>query len=426
MKAQKSKKHAVMNQIWLCLIVASVISAALNGNVSNLTSSSFQWAKKGVELAIALVGAMTLWLGLVKIAEEGGMMTLIARAIRPVMKRLFPDVPPEDPAMSAMLMNMSANALGLGNAATPLGIKAMMALDKINPTPGVATNAMCLFLAINTSNVTLLPLGVIAVRAAAGATDPAAVLLPTILSTVLSTLVAVVVAKSLGKRSNTVKFPPIPKNETGEGSGNMDEPTPTVRGRVFLSWLVIAGFVASAAYHSLTSVSPGDITDWLIPFLILVLVLYGYSKGVPVYEAGIEGGKEGFQVAVKLIPYLVMILVAVGMFRASGAFEMLTAAINPFTKSLGIPSEVLPVALLRPLSGSGAFGLMSEITARSPDSFAALLAGTIQGSTETTFYVLAVYFGAVGIKKSRHAVAAALAADLAGFAGSVFFCRLFS
>ncbi len=444
-------KPALMNSIWLALIILSVAVAAFTGKMDQVTKISFKTAKDAVTLAIGLIGIMALWLGLVKIAETGGLMQIIARGIRPIMTRLFPDVPPEDPAMSAMILNIAANCLGLGNAATPLGIKAMMALDRLNPFPGVATDAMCLFLAINTSNVTILPLGVIAIRAAAGAQRPAAILLPTIIATSCSTIVAVISAKFLARLEKKLGKGPKPLHqEVSKDSEDpednesqdfirkqLDQISPTIIQQpptFFMKWASIASLLAvlvGFCYHIATINGPvapvlqNMISHWLIPIIMLGFVTFGALKGVPVYEVGIEGAKEGFEVAVKLIPFLVLILVAVGMFRASGAFELTARALSPITHLLRIPLEALPVALLRPLSGSGAFALVTEITYRHPNSFAAFLAGTIQGSTETTFYVLAVYFGAVGIKDIRYAVTAALMADLTGFLASVIVCHIF-
>ncbi len=420
------RRQAVMNQIWFALVAVAVIYGAYKGTLGDVTDASFQAAKKAVELAIGLIGAMALWLGLVRIGERAGLMELMARGIRPIMVRLFPEVPPDHPAMSAMVMNMAANALGLGNAATPLGIKAMTLLQELNPVKERATHAMCLFLAINTSNVTLLPLGVITIRAAAGAHDPSAVLVPSILATTISTLVAVSAAKLLAKREPGGHG--AKSSNAGPSSQKKQLPSTKdamLRGR---SWTVILlSFLLFAAI--LFQVWKGEVRfatlgNWLIPILMFAFVAYGFAKGVDVYEVAVEGAREGFDVAVKILPFLVIILVAVAMVRSSGAFELMAQLLSPVTTPLGVPPEVLPVAILRPLSGSGAFGLVSEITSRAPDSFAAYLAGTIQGSTETTFYVLAVYFGAVGITRPRYAVVAALAADVAGFLASVLFCRL--
>ncbi len=415
-----------MNAIWFGLLLVSVLTAALTGQMDSVTKISFEAAKGAVNLAIGLIGPMALWLGLMKIAEEGGLLKALARGLKPIMIRLFPRVPPEHPAMSAMILNLSANLMGLGNAATPFGVKAMVELEKINPRPGVATDAMCLFLAINTSNVTLLPLGVMAVRAAAGAREPAAIILPSIFATSVSTLVAICAAKILAHRSQE----PPPRTEGGL-SEEPDSPKAS-ESRPLISWALKGTFlflVAVAFYQIILSDDPLSsvkevISSWLVPVLMLALASYGLIKKVSVYEAACEGAKEGFNVAVKIMPYLVIILTAIGMFRASGAFGVLAEALSPLTSLIGFPAEVLPVALLRPLSGSGAFALMSEIVSRAPDSFEAYLASTIQGSTETTFYVLAVYFGAAGIKDPRYAVWAALLADLAGIVAALFICHL--
>lgn len=418
------KQQAVMNHIWFGMIAVAVLFGAVNGRLGDLTGASFEAAKKAVELAIGLVGAMALWLGLVRIGEDAGLMRALARMIRPLMLRLFPDVPPDHPAMSAMIMNMAANALGLGNAATPLGIKAMTLLQRLNPVRDQATDAMCLFLAINTSNVTLLPLGVITVRAAAGSSDPSGILVPSLLATTVSTLVAVVAAKALARRPPSGTITVSGTEELEEAPDGPERPLS--RSRAWFAGTAALLLIGAFAWH----LHSGDITgsslgNWLVPALMFAFVLYGFAHGVEVYQSAVDGAKEGFEVGVRLIPFLVMILVAVAMFRESGAFSVLASLVSPVTDALGIPAEVLPVALLRPLSGSGAFGLMSEITARAPDSFAAFLAGTIQGSTETTFYVMAVYFGAVGISNPRYAVTAALLADAAGFAASVLFARMF-
>ncbi len=434
-----------MNLVWFWLIAISVVVAAFNGRMEELTTGSFESAKTAVNLAIGLIGAMALWLGLVKIVEEAGLMELVAGLFRRVLVRLFPQVPERHTAMSAMVMNLSANALGLGNAATPLGIKAMVELDKLNPEKGRATSAMCLFLAINTSSVTLLPLGVIGVRAAAGASEPASIIIPTLFATICSTAVAITACKLFERfYDGSFQSESILNSDSADGpsedNGQNTNWTPTGNGNeskglyppgpvtVWAVRLLFVLILAAALWKLLQGpflpVMQEIVSFWIVPVLMLAFAAYGYIKGVPVYEAGSEGAKEGFNVAVKIIPFLVMILVAVGMFRASGAFDFLSALLSPVTGILGFPADVLPVALLRPLSGSGAFGLMSEIVSRAPDSFSAYLASTLQGSTETTFYVLAVYFGAVGIKDPRHAVAAALSADLAGALAALFICRL--
>ncbi len=421
-----------MNSVWFGLLLASVMTAAVTGHMEAVTKVSFEAAKGAVDLAIGLIGPMALWLGLMKIAEKGGLLQSLARGLKPIMTRLFPGIPAEHPAMSSMILNLSANTLGLGNAATPFGVKAMIELEKLNPAPGVATNAMCLFLAINTSSVTLLPLGVMAVRAAAGAAEPARIVFPTLFATAVSTTVAILAAKFLARGSVdalpdwTTQEQPQAKDKQDISKAQLEKLHPALKWLLAACFLFIMGagikhvfFEAGDAASALRDI----LSFWLIPFLMLALASYGFLKGVPVYEAACEGAKEGFNVAVKIIPYLVLILVAIGMFRASGGFEAMADILSPVTSLVGFPAEVLPMAILRPLSGSGAFALMSEIVSRAPDSFAAYLASTIQGSTETTFYVLAVYFGAAGIKNPRYAIWAALAADFAGVAAALFICR---
>ncbi len=425
------RKMAIMNRIWFYLILLAVLAAAYNNSMEAVTKVSFDAAKTAVKLAIGLIGAMTLWLGIMKVAEEAGLLEIISRKVKCILVRLFPNVPPTHPAMSAMVMNISANMLGLGNAATPLGIKAMMELQKLNPHPERATNAMCLFLAINTSNVTLLPLGVIAVRAAAGASQPASIIFPTIFATTCSTIAAIVAAKFLARLSGEEPPPRVDSEEVNNDETKQSKPRDLAvipKGeKLFLIFtlLLFCGLLLYRIFESPTADTFREIVSfWIVPLLMLGLLFFGYWRGVPVYEKACEGGKEGFQVAVRIIPFLVMILVAIAMFKSSGAFNYLAQLLKPITDPIGFPAEVLPVAILRPLSGSGAFGLMSEIVARAPDSFASYLASTIQGSTETTFYVLAVYFGAVGIKDPRYAVWAALFADFVGIAAAFFICKV--
>jgi spore maturation protein SpmA len=433
------KKPAAINVIWLFLILSGILTAAYTNKMDVITKASFESAKSAVTLAFNLIGAMALWLGIMKVAEHAGLMKIIAKAIRPVMVWLFPDVPAEHPAMSAMIMNMAANMLGLGNAATPMGIKAMTELEKINPQKGTATNSMCLFLAINTSSVTILPLGVIAVRAAAGATNPSAILIPAILATAISTTVAIIISKLFASRSSKSQTVKISASTAEINDGQPEIAQPTVELVKVSATSKIIGFSALALFlfvvpwrlythgtlphFSFATIT--KITDWLIPIIMGGLLLFGFLRGVKVYESVTEGAKEGFDVAVRIIPYMVAIFVAIGIFRESGALTILTKLTSPVLSLAGMPAEVLPMALLRPLSGTGAFGLMSEIISKAPDSFSAFLASVIQGSTETTFYVLAVYFGAVGIKKTRYALPAALCADAAGILGSLLLCRIF-
>ncbi len=380
-------------------------------------------AKSSVTLALGLIGVMALFLGLMKVAEEGGLLRIIAKLLRPLMIRLFPDVPSDHPAMGAMIMNISANALGLGNAATPFGIRAMQELDRLNPHRGTATDSMALFLAINTSSVTLLPTGVIALRASMGSQDPAGIVPTTLVATICSTAVAILVAKFLAKRfrapaaTDDVDAPTVSTVQTID-----DLPRETGEAYpIWISALVLCGFLGLVP---LTVFFGTEIAPWIIPGLMLAFLSFGIAKKVSVYEAFVEGAREGFQVAIRIIPYLVAILVAVSMFRSSGAMDLVIAPIAWLTEPL-MPAEALPMALMRPLSGSGAYGIMAGIMqdpAVGPDSYTGYLVSTIQGSTETTFYVLAVYFGAVQIKRVRHALAAALSADVAGILAAVAIC----
>ena len=394
-----------------------------------LTAGAIDSAGASVELAIGLVGVMALFLGLMKVAEAGGLLVIIARTMRPLMMRLFPDVPADHPAMGAMILNLSANVLGLGNAATPFGIRAMQELDKLNRHKGTATNAMALFLAINTSSVTLLPTGVIALRASLGSADPAGIVPTTLVATICATAVAIVSAK-LYQRMSALPEPSDAGDSTGDtedaevAADEGDESLQDAEA-AYPAWVSVAALAAVASLIPLTVLYGREIAPWIIPGLIVGLLGFGVLRRVRVYESFVEGAVEGFQVALRIIPYLVAILVAVGMFRASGAMTLLIQPLGQVTGLFGLPPEALPMALMRPLSGSGAYGLMASIMqdpAIGPDSYTGYLVSTLQGSTETTFYVLAVYFGAVQVRRIRHALAAGLTADLAGIVAAVAIC----
>ena len=428
-----------MNGIFFALVAISFAIAGFRqvswsgpvgqGPMEMLGSAMIDAASGSVTLAIGLVGVMALFLGLMKVAEKGGLLIIIAKTLRPLMVRLFPDVPANHPAMGAIIMNISANALGLGNAATPFGIRAMQQLDKLNPIKGTATNSMALFLAINTSSVTLLPTGVIAIRAAAGSMDPAGIVATTLFATIISTTVAIIAVKFLEKRWSTVAEDDA-QIETAITIDQPIEDAPEVNeeilqedtGDAYKTWVSIAALASVLAMVPLTILYGRSIAPWNIPGIMISLLTFGMVKKVPVYETFVEGAKDGFQVALRIIPYLVAILVAVGMFRASGAMDMIIRPLSSVTSWFGLPAEALPMALLRPLSGSGAYGIMASIIQDptiGPDSYIGYLVSTFQGSTETTFYVLAVYFGAVGIRRIRHALVAALMADVAGIAAAV-------
>jgi spore maturation protein SpmA/spore maturation protein SpmB len=426
-----------MNWIFLGIVLIAFVAAAwrefahvpvegLQTPMEALSAGMISSAGGAVELALGLVGVMTLFLGLMKVAEAGGLLTIIARLIRPLMTRLFPEIPPDHPAMGAMILNMSANALGLGNAATPFGIRAMQELDKLNTRPGTATNSMALFLAINTSSITLLPTGVIAIRAAAGSADPAAILPTTLFATVCAT-VAAITAAMVYRRFSPLPAPD-PVADAMDRPWVRDDPArealpPDAGGYpVWVSMLALGTIVAliPATIFWGRAISP-----WIIPLLMVGFLVFGALRGVRIYEVFVEGAKDGFQVALRIIPYLVAILVAVGMFRASGAMDVMVEVLGGVTARFGLPAEALPMALLRPLSGSGAYGVMASIIndpAIGPDSYVGMLVTTLQGSTETTFYVLAVYFGAVQIRRIRHTLAAALTADVVAVFAAVVIC----
>jgi spore maturation protein SpmA len=440
----------VLNWVWLGLILTSIVYGAFTGHIGDVSQAISDGAKEAVQLVIGLVGGMVFMLGIMQVAFDGGLRDIIARALAPLLRRMFPDIPADHPAMAAMVMNMACNMMGLGNAATPFGIKAMSELAKINRYPGAASNAMVLFLAINTSSINLFPpTGTIFVRAAAGSENPFAIWLPTLMATICSTLGAVGVYYLLRKLP-MFAHEPVPDSESGHhgsdgredsdfGADSVVIPPPRDFGPIGpVKKLIVASLCLATAIgmgfdvnHQLADENATDVffhvaNAWSFPLLIGGLLLFGYARGVRVYESMVEGAKEGLTVSARIVPYLVAILTAVAMFRASGALDFLIGLINPFTKPLGVPAEVLPMALLRPFSGAGAFGIMSEtLTANGPDSFIGYLTSTLQGSTETTFYVLAVYFGAARISQGRHTLPACLAGDFAGFVGAVAACHLF-
>lgn len=393
--------------------------------MKEVTNSALDYAGIAVEIALGLIGIMALWLGVMKVAEDAGLIRIIANAMKPLTKFLFPEVPQDHPAMGAMIMNMAANMLGLGNAATPFGLKAMEELDKLNPNKGVATNAMCTFLAVNTAGLTLIPATAIAVRAAAGSSDPAIIIGTAIFGAICATTVGITATKVLEK---------FPLQEGGM-AGLIRS---SKKGILFFLSVALIIFILAVTGLMTTLISFFNflnpelfkniiqvVSTLAIPMLILIFIGYGAIKKVKIYEVFVEGAKEGFNVAIRIIPYLVAMLVAIGIFRAGGAMEILIYALTPITNLIGMPAEALPMAIMRPLSGSGSLGIMAEIIAtHGADSFIGILVSTFFGSTETTFYVLAVYFGAVNIKKTRHALTAGLLADIAGIIGAVFIVNL--
>jgi Uncharacterized membrane protein, required for spore maturation in B.subtilis. len=422
-----------MNYIFYFLVASAFATAAWHqlswggagtAPMDALSTAMVESATGSVELALGLVGVMTLFLGLMKVAEAGGLLTIIARLIRPLMVRLFPSVPAEHPAMGAMILNLSANALGLGNAATPFGIRAMQELERLNTRPGTATDAMVLFLAINTSSVTLLPTGVIALRAAAGSADPAGILPTTLFATFCATAAAIIAAFAYRRFFPLEAAPAATAIELPAEA----EVLPAEAGQAYPLWVSMLALGTLLALIPFSVLYGRVIAPWILPGLMLGFLTFGLLRGVRIYEVFVEGAKEGFQVAIRIIPYLVAILVAVAMLRASGALEAAVSVLAPWTGAVGLPAEALPMALLRPLSGSGAYGVLASIIndpAIGPDSYTGYLVSTLQGSTETTFYVLAVYFGAVQVRRIRHALLAALTADVVAVFAAVFACTYF-
>jgi spore maturation protein SpmA len=407
-----------VNPVFFGIVALAFLFAIINGTPAEVGNAALESAKGAVELAIGLIGYIALFLGLMKVVEAAGGLVFMAKLIRPLLKRLFPEIPEDHPALGAMVMNIAANALGLGNAATPFGLKAMKELNKLNKEEGTATNAMVLFLAINTSGLALLPTGIIGLRAQFGSADPAAIFPTTLMATAISTLVGVLAAKGLSRLS--MFAPPSEQARADDAIALAASKSPLSE----LAPLVMFG-AALVALVAVVYVKGESASVWIIPSLIFGMLAVGVARKVKVYETFVEGAKEGFQMAVMIIPYLVAILVSVGMFRQSGGLGMLVKWIGGLTQPFGLPAEALPLALLRPLSGSGAFGITAELVqTHGPDSYIGNLVSTMNGSTETTFYVLAVYFGSVGITRIRHAVAAGLFADLAGIVGSVIAVQL--
>ena len=407
----------MLNWIWAGLFFVAFLAALFRwlvlgepGVWAAMVGSSFDMAKTGFEISLGLTGVMCLWLGIMRIGEKGGAVELLARAFDPLLRRLFPGIPAGHPASASILMNFSANMLGLDNAATPLGLKAMKELQQLNPEPDTASNDQILFLVINASAITVIPTTIMTYRAQLGAADPTDVFLPLLIATFCSTMTGLLVTARLQKlrlaEPVTLAY--------------LAAVTLMVGGLVFYF-----GGLNKETLERQTSL----VANLLIFSVIVGFLLLGVRRRVPFYETFVDGAKDGFNVAVGIIPYLVAMLVAIGILRASGALDQALDVVRWTAGSLGLDGrwvDALPVALVRPFSGSGARGVMIELMKTlGADSFAGRLACVIQGSTETTFYVLAVYFGSVGIKKTRHAIACGLTAEFAGFVGAVAVSYLF-
>lgn len=407
----------MLNRIWAFFFLAAFVTACVQSLFmghpevwSAIVASTFEMAKTAFEIAIGLTGVLCLWLGIMRIGERGGAVELLGRAFAPLLRRLFPGVPAGHPAEGAMVMNIAANMLGLDNAATPLGLTAMKELQTLNPEPDRATDAQIMFLVINVSSVTIIPVTIFTYRAQTGAADPTDVFLPILVATYCSTMAGLLITAAVQRLR---LWQPVVLAYLGGL-------TALVAGLVIWASRLPAGVLEQ---HS------ARLASVLIFTLIAGFLVLALRRGVKVYEVFVEGAKEGFTTAVTIIPYLVAMLVAVGVFRASGLLDLGLAGIREGVTALGGDTrwvDGLPTALMKPLSGSGARGLMIEtMTTHGADSFAGRLACIIQGSTETTFYVLAVYFGSVGIRRTRHAVACGLAADAAGVVAAILLTYLF-
>lgn len=407
----------MLNKIWggffLAAFVVALARSALFGEVevwAAMVGALFEMAGTGFEIALGLTGVMCLWLGVMRLGEKGGAVDLLARAFGPLLNRLFPGVPDGHPAMGAMVMNMAANGLGLDNAATPLGLKAMRELQTLNPEPDRATDAQILFLVLNTSAVTVIPATIFVYRAQLGAADPTDVFIPLLIATFCSTM-AGLLATAAAQRLRL--WDPVVLAYLGGMTA------------------LVAGLVVwfASLPREVAEARSAVLSNFVIFGVIIVFLSMAALRRQPVFETFVEGAKDGFKVAVEIIPYLVAMLVAIGVLRASGTLDLLLGPVRLAVDGLGLDTrwvEALPTALLRPLSGSGARGMMIEtMTTHGADSFVGRLVSVIQGSTETTFYVLAVYFGSVGIRRTRNAIGLGLIADATGIVAAILVCYLF-
>ena len=407
----------VLNYIWIAFFLIAFVIATVRlvfmGDTEvfpAIMNSTFDTSKTAFEISLGLTGVLSLWLGIMKIGEKGGVINVVARVLSPVFTRLFPDIPKGHPVTGSIFMNVAANMLGLDNAATPLGLKAMEQLQELNPKKDTATNPMIMFLVLNTSGLTLIPVSIMVYRAQMGAAQPTDIFVPILLATFFSTL-AGIVCTSLYQRINLINRTMLL----------------TLGGMSAVVAAIIWGFAQMDKAQM--NVVSNSVANILLMLIIVMFILAGMRKKVNVYDAFIEGAKDGFTTAVRIIPYLVAILVGIGVFRASGAMDMLVDGIKWTVASLGGNTDfvgALPTALMKPLSGSGARGMMVDaMTTYGADSFVGRLSCIFQGSTDTTFYILAVYFGSVGIRYTRHAVACGLLADLAGVIAAIAICYMF-
>ena len=406
-----------LNYIWIAFFIIAFVVGLIRllffGDTEvfqNMVNGTFDSAKTGFEISLGLTGVLTLWLGLMNVGEKGGVIKIFSKLVGPFFAKLFPEVPKDSPAIGSMMMNVSANMLGLDNAATPMGLKAMQELQDINPKKETASNAQIMFLVLNTSGLTILPISIMVYRAQLGAANPSDIFIPILLATFFSTI-AGLIAVAIYQKINLFN-------------------------KVILAYLgglsaIIAGIIwyfSTLPKEDITVISSVT-SNFLLFSIIILFILLAIRKKVNVYEAFIEGAKEGFSVAVKIIPFLVAILVAIGVFRASGAMDFLIEGARHVFAALRVNTdfiEALPTALMKPLSGSGARGMMVDaMDTYGADSFVGRVASTVQGATDTTFYIIAVYFGSVGIKKTRYAVTCGLIADFTGIIAAILMAYLF-
>jgi spore maturation protein SpmA/spore maturation protein SpmB len=457
----------MLNYIWLGLIGVAVLMGGYNtvvghpGGIGEVGDASVAFAKTAVDLALGLLGVMTLWLGLMRLADKAGLVKRLGMALKPILLWLFPDVPADHPAMGAIVLNVSANILGLNNAATPLGLRAMDELNKLNSRPGAATNAMCMLLAINTSSITLIPVTAIGLLALYHGKNPTVIIGTSLAATAVAQFFAITTCKLLERTAwSRRQFEEVPRISAGSGdaapssaaveggqiekkAAETDASLPWVPGSKWILALAGGIFVAlllAIAFPELIGGKPSPelaahvwpvrIIDALsmlvLPWLILLFPLYAVLRKIPVYDEFVQGGKEGFTVILRILPYIVAMVVATGMFRAAGGMDFIRWALSPITDFIHFPSELVPIAMIRPFSGTAALALLTDLVkspAYGPDNLITLMAATFYGCSETTFYVIAVYFGSVGIRKTRHAIPAGLVADTVGPIAAVLVCR---
>ncbi len=406
-----------LNYIWIFFFVIAfvigLIKLILWGDVDvfpEMMNSTFAMAKTGFDISLGLTGVLTLWLGIMKIGEKGGIINIFSRLIGPFFNKLFPDLPKNHPAHGSIMMNLAANMLGLDNAATPLGLKAMKEMQAENPAKERASNAQIMFLVLNTSGLTIIPISIMVYRAQLGAANPSDIFIPILLATYFSTIVGLISVAVMQK----IKL--------------WDKVILTYLGGLTALIIGVIAYFSTLEKEQITIISK-VVSNIILFSVIIAFILMAVRKKINVYETFIEGAKDGFNIAIKIIPYLIAILVAIGVFRASGAMDLFVAAAQKLCELLHINSdfvEALPTAMMKPLSGSGARGMMVDaMKVHGADSFVGRLVSTLQGATDTTFYIIAVYFGAVGIKNTRYAVTCGLLADAAGIIAAIVIAYLF-